>query len=132
MPTFRIACACLLVGSAAAAQDYRVTAEQGIAFGCLQKEDVQEFVDTGLAVKNSKDEEELAYNNSVHIQVVERVDRLWKQDQCTIYRANDRMVLIGEDEADPDWIQVGKRSRFRAGEVSREMWTFREWFEPVP
>lgn len=128
MPTIRIACACLLVAGATAAQDYRVTAEKGTAYGCLQKSEAQAILDDIDYAENG-DHPFWEYRFTALALVMERLGQLVQAKMCTVYQSDAVVTIVGEDEGDPEWVQVKEKDWLVS---TREMWSRREWFEPVP
>lgn len=126
MPTFRIGFACLLFASATSAQDYRVTAEKGAAWGCLQKSYAVEMSDL-LSKAEANPDFITRYNATM--QLLEILDGQVQKKMCAVYQSDDVLTIVAEDEEDPEWIQVKPRNWLFS---TREMWSRREWFEPVP
>lgn len=126
---------CLLIAATASAQDYRFKAERGRGFACLQKELVQWIVD-GVEHALSADEGDpaatLGMRNAGLAQVDEQFSQWRRQRLCTLFSVHDTFEMVGEDEADPEWVQVRQKDRWGRGRVNREMWALREWFEEVP
>ena len=115
MPTFRIACIFLLVAGVAAAQDYRVHKDAGFAFGCSDKEQVQQFV----ATAQSGEESELA---SRAMQLAVRMS-LAAENNCEIYQSGMLLEIVAEDRTDPQWVIVRRKAA-----DSKLLWSFLPWF----
>ena len=121
-----IACGCLLVAGGSAAQDYRVTAERGTAWGCLRLPEAKDMLDFYHEAESYDDP---AMKLGMLLRVAESLDFYIDAELCAIYESKDVVAIVGEDDSDPEWVQVKEKNRWRN---TREMWSRREWFEPVP
>ena len=117
---------CLSLTGAAAAQDYRVTAEKGTAWGCLrlpEAKDMQEYFAEALEY------DDYSMRFTMTIQAAEALDFYIKAELCAVFESDDVLTIVGEEEEDPEWVQIKTKDWWR---TTREMWSRREWFETVP
>ena len=121
-----IACTCLSFAGVVAAQDYRVTAEKGTAWACLRLPEAKDMHDYFLEALEYDD---FSMRLAMTIRAAEALDLYVNQELCAVFESDDALTIVGEDEDDPEWVQVKEKNPWRN---TREMWSRREWFERVP
>ena len=83
----------------AAAQDYRVTAERGVAWGCLRLPEAKDMRDY---FAEALEYDDAAMKLGMTLRAAESLDWYIKQNLCDTYESDDLVTIVGEDDEDPE------------------------------